>query len=164
MKNITLIILLVLINSCIAQQKKIKSLNDDNLTENIINQFSSKANVKIENSIFVLYFQEKPSIKEVENEKEREYIHDGIIVTIYRFESINQISEFSKDFDIYKKSNKIFYIFDKNSNDKVLGYLKVNKLSQFDMVIADKDYDPKSWVITFNSSGYLEKCSPYNCN
>lgn len=164
MRNIILIIALILINSCTAQQKTIKSLNDNKLTEKIVNQFSNKANVKIDNSIFALYFQEYPNMTEVHNDNVTDYTHDGITITIYRFESVNQINEFSKDYEVYKKSNKIFYIFNKNSNPKTLSSFKINKQSYFDTTVTDGGYDPKSWAITFNRDGDLEKCSPYDCN
>jgi len=164
MKNTILIIALILINSCNAQQKIIKSLNDNKLTEKIINQFSNKANVKIDNSIFALYFQENPHMTEVHNDNVTNYTHDGITITIYRFGSVNQINEFSKDYEVYKKSNKIFYIFNKNSNHKTLNSFKINKQSYFDMTVINDGYDPKSWTITFNRDGDLEKCSPYDCN
>lgn len=60
MKNTILIIALILINSCNAQQKIIKSLNDNKLTDKIINQFSNKANVKIDNSILLYTFKKIP--------------------------------------------------------------------------------------------------------
>jgi phage pi2 protein 07 len=164
MKNIILLLALFLISSCKAQQKTIKSINDAKLIENIIAQFSEKAKIKIDNSVFVLYFQEKPDVTEVHNDNIDKYIYSGLTTTIYRFESQSQINEFRKDYDVYRKSENIFYIFDKKSNPKLLKKLRINKLEQVDIENSYESYDPKSWVLNFNSTGDLEKCYPYNCN
>ncbi len=166
MKNIILLLTLFLISSCKAQQKIIKSINDTQLIENIIAQFSEKAKIKIDNSVFALYFQEKPDITEVYNDNINKYIYNGLTITIYRFESQSQsqINEFRKDYDVYRKSENIFYIFDKNSNPKLLETLRINKLEQLDIENSYESYDPKSWVLNFNPKGDLEKCYPYNCN
>lgn len=164
MKSIILVLTLSLISSCKSQQKTIKSVNDTKLTENIIYQFSNKAKIKIDNSVFVLYFQEKPDITEVYNDNINKYIYNGLTITIYRFESQSQINEFRKDYDVYRKSENTFYIFDKKSNPKLLEKLRINKLEQVDSENSYESYDPKSWVLNFNSTGDLEKCYPYNCN
>jgi len=82
MKSIILVLTLSLISSCKSQQKTIKSVNDTKLTENIIYQFSNKAKIKIDNSVFVLYFQEKPDITEVYNDNINKYIYNGLTITI----------------------------------------------------------------------------------
>jgi hypothetical protein len=164
MKNIILFLTLFLISSCKAQQKPIKSINDTNLIEHIIAQFSEKAKIKIDNSVFALYFQEKPDIEEVHNDKIDKHTYNGVIITIYRFENQNQIKEFGKDYDVYKKTENTFYIFDKNSNPKLFKRLRIKKLIQSDIEDSYESYDPKSWVLNFNSTGDLEKCYPYNCN
>ncbi|MDV7698621.1 hypothetical protein N6B72_16975 [Chryseobacterium soli] len=164
MKNIIFITALFLVNSCKAQQKTIKSINDTKLTENIITQFSEKARIKIENSVFALYFQERPNITEVDNGSTNKYTYNGLTITIYRFENKNQINEFNQDYDVYKKSKNTFCIFDKNSNPKLLKNLKINKLKQTHIESVNEGYDPKSWVLNFNATGNLEKCFPYNCN
>lgn len=164
MKNIILLLALFLISSYKGQQKTIKSINDIQLIENIISQFSEKAKIKINNSVFALYFQEKPDIAEVHSDNINKYIYNGLKITIYRFESQNQINEFRKDYDVYRKAENIYYIFDKNSNPKLLEKLRINKLEQVDIENSYDSYDPKSWVLNFNSTGDLEKCYPYNCN
>ncbi|MCY0979423.1 hypothetical protein PGH12_04680 [Chryseobacterium wangxinyae] len=164
MKRIILIVTLFLVSSCKAQQKSIISVNDINLTENIINQFSEKAKIKIDNSVFALYFQEKPDITEVDNDNINKYIYNGLTITICRFENQNQINEFRKDYDVYRKSVNAFYIFDKDSNPKLFEKFRKNKLEQINIENSYEGYDPKSWVLHFNSMGNLEKCNPYNCN
>ncbi len=94
MKSIIQFLILFLISSCKAQQKSIKSINDAKLIEHIIAQFSDKAKIKIDISLFALYFQEKPDIKEVYNDRTDMYTYNGIIITIYRFENQNQTKEF----------------------------------------------------------------------
>lgn len=164
MRNIFLFTIVIFINSCKAQVNNVKSINDKRLVENIVSQFSEKAKIKSNTSFFALYFQENPKITEVKDNKKAEYIYNGLTITIYKFESKNQINEFNKDFDIYVKSGNIFCIFDKNSNPELLKTLKTKKLPQSNAFSSNDGYDPKSWVLSFNNNGDLEKCYPYKCN
>ncbi len=164
MKNIILLLILLIFNFCTAQ-KRIRSINDANVIENIVFQFTQKAKIKFEDSVFVLYFQEKPQIVEVLDNMENKQTYKGSTITIYRFENENQISEFVNSFNVYQKSKNIFYIFDKKSNPRFLRKLKKNPLyiSKFNYN-SDIGYDPQSWVLNFNIKNQLEECYPYDCN
>ncbi|BFO64334.1 hypothetical protein [Chryseobacterium sp. KCF3-3] len=162
MKNVILFLVLILFNSCIAQQT-IKSISDDKLVENIVSQFGEKAKIKVDSSVFVLYFQEKQEITEVQSGISHKHSYNGFTIIIYRFKSIYQISEFIKDYNVYKKSENTFCIFDKSSSSEFVKRLKTNKLSYI-KPNNDSGYDPKSWVLNFDAKGNLEKCYPYNCN
>lgn len=164
MKKIILFILMNSFSSCIAQ-KDIKSLSDKNIIRNMISQFSEKAALKNSNSIFAVYFQEKPKIIEVDNNVSNENIYNGFNITVYNFKDASQINSFVGSFDIYKYSENIFCIFNKGNTSELLMKFKKNKLSQPNICSDLSDgYDPKSWVLSFDLKGKLEKCSPYPCN
>ncbi|UZT98340.1 hypothetical protein ODZ84_01870 [Chryseobacterium fluminis] len=164
MKKIILLLIVSMFHFCTAQ-KIIKSLDDKNLIENIVTQFSEKAKIKNENSVFALYFKENPEITEVQGGIENKQIYDGFTATIYRFEHQDQVNAFAKDFDVYSTSKNIFYIFDRSSNSEFLKRLKKNKLSVLDINYnSTTGYDPKSWVLNFDSENLLKECYPYDCN
>ncbi len=165
MKNLLLFVLLFIFNSCYAQKGQIKSLNDDDLLTDIVNQFSKKANIEIKKSFFAIYFQEMPVVNSVKNGVLKKDIYNGIIVTVYRFENKMQIYRFANEFDIYVNTNNIYSIFDKNTNLNFLKRIKSKRINLENKSDSNSDYyDPKTWVLNFDKEGNLEKCYPYVCN
>ncbi|MCJ7936026.1 MAG: hypothetical protein MUW56_20955 [Chryseobacterium sp.] len=163
MKKLILLMCFILLNSCKAQ-KTINTIYDKNLIQNLTNQFSKEINTDPYRSTFAIYFQEKPLVTEVKNNTSNKNKYEGFIVTIYKFQNEYQINEFVKDFNVYKTRSNIFCIFDKNSKTTFLKSIKINKVSKSYSSNSNNYYDPKTWILNFDSNGKLEKCYPYECD
>lgn len=163
MKNLILFICFIFLNSC-KSQLKINTIYDQNLVENITKQFSKEINIDPNKSIFAIYFQEKPLVTEVKNNTPNNK-YKGFIVTIYKFHNEYQINEFVTKLNVYKVRDNIFCIFDKDSRSTFLKHLKINNISKsYPYSNNSTYYDPKTWILNFDSDGKLEKCYPYECN
>lgn len=163
MKNLILLISFILLNSCKAQTK-INTIYDKNLIQNLTNQFSKQINTDSYKSTFAIYFQEMPLVTEVKNNTSNENKYEGFTVTIYKFQNEYQINEFVKNFNVYKTRSNIFCIFNKDSKADFLKSIKINKVSESHSTDSNNYYDPKTWILNFDSNGKLEKCYPYDCN
>ena len=138
-----------------AQQAPL-NINDKNIADLLLDKFCSTPGANCKSSVFAVYIKEKPNLGGT---------HGGYVLTTYQLQNTRQISDFIDKFEVYKKDDRIFYIFDTQTGESSFKELRVNRITRKDL---DKNegepYDePKSWVALFDGKGNIMRCLPYPC-